>query len=248
VHRALYLLFNEGYHGASAESAVREELCREAMRLVVLLLEHPYGTTPASYALAALMCLHAAPLPTRVDASGHLSPLYDQDRSQWDRSLIGEGLRLMAQSATGPELSEYHLESAIAAMHAKAPRLENTDWKVIVSLYDLLISLRPSPIIALNRAIAISQREGPERGIDEISHIADLERLTVMHIHSIQLRWANSSSCAATERSLVSISPPHALSRVIRWNVNSSSAGFQRVEHAPHANVWLRWPPSDISE
>ncbi|MBI3721032.1 MAG: hypothetical protein HY248_00635 [Fimbriimonas ginsengisoli] len=90
VHRALYLLFNEGYHGASPESAVRVELCREAMRLTALLLEHPLGTTPAKYALAALMCLNAARLPARVDASGNLSSLFHQDRSQWDQELVVE--------------------------------------------------------------------------------------------------------------------------------------------------------------
>lgn len=85
VQRALYLLFNEGYHGASAECAVRVELCREAIRLVAILLEHPHGATPDTYALAALMYLHAARLQTRVDASGHLSVLFDQDRSRWDQ-------------------------------------------------------------------------------------------------------------------------------------------------------------------
>jgi RNA polymerase sigma-70 factor (ECF subfamily) len=88
VHRALYLLFNEGYHGASPESAVRTELCREAMRLAAILLEHPLGATPRTYALAALMCLNAARLPARVDASGNLIPLFDQDRSQWDQELV----------------------------------------------------------------------------------------------------------------------------------------------------------------
>lgn len=108
VQRALYLLFNEGYHGASAETAVRVELCREAMRLTAMLLEHPLGRTPATYALGALMSLHAARVPGRVDASGNLSSLLDQDRSQWDRQLVVEGLKLLDLSATGDNLSEYH--------------------------------------------------------------------------------------------------------------------------------------------
>ena len=91
VHRALYLLFNEGYHGASAESAVRAELCREAMRLAALLREHPLAATPATFALSALMCLHAARLPARLDSSGELRSLFDQDRSQWDAHLVAEG-------------------------------------------------------------------------------------------------------------------------------------------------------------
>src|SRR6202163_2520972 len=138
VHRALYLLFNEGYHGASAETTVRVELCREAMRLTAVLLEHPLGATPATYALAALMCLGAARLPARVDASGNLSSLFDQDRSRWDQGLVGEGLKLLELSATGSELTEYHVEAAIASVHARALRVEDTDWKSIVSLYDTL--------------------------------------------------------------------------------------------------------------
>ena len=178
VHRALYLLFNEGYHGASAESAVRAELCQEAMRLAALLLQHPLGATPASYALSALMCLDKARLPARLDAEGKLNPLSDQDRSLWDQALVGEGLQLLELSAKGPDLTEYHLEAAIAAVHATAPSIQQTDWEKIVPLYDTLMSIRPSPIVALNRAIAIGQREGPERGLEALRAITDSERLS----------------------------------------------------------------------
>jgi predicted RNA polymerase sigma factor len=122
VQQALYLLFNEGYHGASPEGAVRSALCREAMRLAAMLLDHPFGATPGTYALAALMCLNAARLPARVDVSGNLHALVDQDRSSWDRQLITEGLKLMELSATGSELTEFHVESAIAAVHATSAR------------------------------------------------------------------------------------------------------------------------------
>lgn len=177
VHRALYLLFNEGYHGASAETAVRVELCREAMRLAAALLAHPLGTTPATYALAALMSLHAARLPGRLDASGNLSSFLDQDRSRWDRELVGEGLKLLEISASGSELSAYHLEAAIASIHALAEREEDTDWQAIVSLYDTLMTIGASPIVALNRAIAVAQSEGAERGLSEIRAIPDRDRL-----------------------------------------------------------------------
>src|SRR6516225_3914379 len=95
VQRALYLLFNEGYHGASAETAVRFELCHEAMRLAAVLLKHPLGATPTTYALSALMCLSAARLPARLDTAGNLTSLFDQDRSLWDRKLVSEGLKLL---------------------------------------------------------------------------------------------------------------------------------------------------------
>jgi RNA polymerase sigma factor (sigma-70 family) len=177
VHRALYLLFNEGYHGASPESAVRAELCQEAMRLATLLREHPLASTPATSALAALMCLNAARLPARVDASGDLRTLFEQDRSLWDASLVAEGQRLLDLSAAGPELTEYHVEAAIAWVHSTAPRADDTDWGAIISLYDTLMGMRPSPIVALNRAIAVAQRDGPQRGLEEIRAIADLDRL-----------------------------------------------------------------------
>jgi len=187
LHRALYLLFSEGYHGASAETAVRVELCREAMRLAAILLEHPLGTTPATYALAALMCLHAARLLARVDQSGNLNSLFDQDRSKWDQGLVVEGLKLLELSAAGSELSEYHVEAAIASIHATSRRTEETDWKTIVSLYDTLMAIHPSPIVALNRAIAIAQKEGPERGLAELRSIAGLDRLATYPFYAAAL-------------------------------------------------------------
>ena len=177
VRRALYLLFNEGYQGASAGAAVRVELCREAMRLTKLLREHPPAATPETHALAALMCLHAARLPARLDAAGDLTPLADQDRSRWDARLAAEGLALLERSATGPDASAYHLEAAIAAAHAAAPSVEKTDWETIVSLYDRLMAVAPSPVVELNRAIAIAQRDGAERGLEALGAIADRERL-----------------------------------------------------------------------
>jgi len=177
VHRALYLLFNEGYHGASTESAVRVELCREAMRLVALLLEHPKGKTPTTFALAALFCLNAARLPSRVDGAGDLRSLFDQDRSLWDRPLLSEGLILLELSAVGSKLTSYHLEAAIAAVHARAAKVEDTDWGAIVSFYDSMMVLHPSPVVALNRAIAFGQHQGPERGLSEIQAIEDSDRL-----------------------------------------------------------------------
>jgi len=187
VHRALYLLFNEGYHGASPKSAVRAELCREAMHLTALLREHPLAKTPTTHALAALMCLHAARLPARVGASGELSPFAEQDRSRWDPLLVAKGLRLLEEAASGHELTEYHVEAAIAAVHASATRVEETNWAQIVSLYDTLMSLRPSPIVALNRAIAVAQHEGPERGLEEIHAIAGRDRLSTYPFYSAAL-------------------------------------------------------------
>jgi RNA polymerase sigma-70 factor (ECF subfamily) len=177
VGRALYLLFNEGYHGASAEAAVRAELCHEAIRLCALLREHPPAATPTTAALGALMCLQAARLPARRDAAGDLAALQDQDRSRWDARLVADGLALFERSAAGEELTAYHLEAAIAAVHAGAPSFAETDWGAIVSLYDRLLDLEPSPVVALNRAIAVGERDGPERGLAALAAIADRDRL-----------------------------------------------------------------------
>jgi len=177
VQRAIYLLFNEGYHGASAQSAVRTELCREAMRLGATLLEHSRSATPSSHALCALFWLDAARLPARLDAAGDLRPLAAQDRSLWDRDLIAQGRRHLEGAAAGEEPTQYHLEAAIAAVHASASTFADTDWAAIVTLYETLMLLRPSPVIALNRAIAIAQLEGPVRGLEELELIADRDRL-----------------------------------------------------------------------
>jgi RNA polymerase sigma-70 factor (ECF subfamily) len=210
VQRALYLLFNEGYHSASSEAAVRGELCREALRLVALLREHPPAATPETTALAALLCLHAARLPARLDADGDLSPLGEQDRSRWDRGLIAQGLELLEASAAGEELTAYHVESAIAATHASAARLEDTDWGRIVSLYDRLMALAPSPVVALNRAIAIGERDGPERGLQAILAIADRKRLGRYPFHpaamaELELRRGNSGAAAGHFRSALAL-------------------------------------------
>jgi RNA polymerase sigma-70 factor (ECF subfamily) len=176
VGRALYLLFNEGYHGASAE-AVRTDLCREAIRLTMLLLESPQTAVPETQALAALMHLQAAKLPARVDAEGDLNPLVGQDRSRWDAQLVEQGLDLLDRSAVGDVISAYHVEAAIAAVHATSHSVDETNWNEIVRLYHRLMQVAPSPIVALNRAIAIAQRDGPERGIEALRAISDHERM-----------------------------------------------------------------------
>jgi RNA polymerase sigma factor (sigma-70 family) len=178
VQRALYLLFNEGYHSASPDEGIRADLCEEAIRLARLLVEHPLAAGPSTYALAALLHLHAARLPARVDATGEFLALVDQDRSRWDRERVEEGLRLLDLSAAGPDMTSYHLEAAIASLHALAPSSDATDWSAIVSLYDRLMAIAPSPVVALNRVIAIGRHEGPERGLEEAAKIPHPDRLT----------------------------------------------------------------------
>jgi RNA polymerase sigma factor (sigma-70 family) len=171
VYQAIYLLFNEGYHGSQSERTVREDLCYEALRLALLLSEHPVAARPATFALVALFCFDAARLRGRVDAEGFLIPLEQQDRSTWDQELIGQGFRYLERSATEALVSAFHLEAGIAAFHSGAPAYERTDWPRIVELYDRLYDLKPTPIVALNRAIAVGQARGPAAGLHELETI-----------------------------------------------------------------------------
>lgn len=177
VRHALYLLFSEGYHGAAPREPVRADLCAEAMQLLALLRTHEPAATPETDALAALMCLHAARLPARVDAAGALSALVDQDRTRWAGAHITEGLALLELCARGQQFSAYHVEAAIAAVHVQASSFADTDWAQIVALYDHLFALNPSPVVGLNRAIALGQSEGAERGLAALRALAGRERL-----------------------------------------------------------------------
>ena len=177
VQRAIYLLFNEGYHSASTTMVVRVDLCEEALRLIYLLLEHSLTKTPSAHALAALLNFHAARLPGRVDAQGNLTSLFEQDRTLWNRDHIAEGHRQLELSAAGAELTAFHVESAIAAEHVSAARAADTNWENIASLYDVLMRIQPTPVVALNRAIAIAEIEGPARALEEVERIDGREKL-----------------------------------------------------------------------
>lgn len=177
VYQAIYLLFNEGYHASQSEQTVREDLCFEAIRLALLLSEHPQGNKPKTHALLALLCFHAARLAGRVDDDGALVQLEMQDRSKWDWDLIGRGFFFLGKASMGTELSEYHLEAGIASLHCAARVYAETDWNGILELYDLLYRLKPSPIIALNRAIAVGNALGPAVGLAELQKIPDSGKL-----------------------------------------------------------------------
>jgi RNA polymerase sigma factor (sigma-70 family) len=177
VLQSLYLLFNEGYKASSGENLVREELCEEAIRLAELLVVHPSGNQPKTHALLALMLLNAARNPTRLDKEGNLLRLQEQDRTRWDKSMIARGMFHFAQSAAGDELSEYHLQAGIAACHCAAKDYESTDWQKILALYDRLIEFDRSPVVALNRAVAIANIRGPEAGLRAVRGVRDLGKL-----------------------------------------------------------------------
>jgi len=182
VLAALYLLFNEGYKASAGDQLLRVELCREAIRLTNLLVAHPAGRTPRSHALLALMLLSSARFPARQDEHGGLLRLDDQDRSQWDQSLIDQGLVHLAAAAHGDDVSDYHLQAGIAACHCLAPDSASTDWERILRHYDQLHKRNPSPIVALNRAVAVAHVYGAQAALDAIDAIPRRERIESHHL------------------------------------------------------------------
>ena len=182
VRQTLYLLFNEGYKASTGDLLIREDICEEAIRLGELLARHPAGDQPSTHALLALMCLNASRLPARLDAAGNLLRLHEQDRSLWDRSLIARGMIHMAQSAEGVEITDYHLQAAIASCHAMAPDSASTDWSRILVLYDQLYAMNASPVVALNRAVAVAHVRGPEAAIKEIRSLLKSQPLESYHL------------------------------------------------------------------
>jgi RNA polymerase sigma-70 factor (ECF subfamily) len=165
VHAVVYLLFNEGYLSAHAEEAIRRELCDEAIRLTTLLAEHPVGAVPETFALLALMHLHAARLVARQDSLGGLLLLEEQDRSLWDRNRMQLGAEWLRRAASGDAFTRFHAEAAIAAEHCFAPSFDHTRWREIVDLYTMLERIDPSPLHTMNRAVAVAEFEGPEAGL-----------------------------------------------------------------------------------
>src|SRR5947208_7316160 len=177
VLHSLYLLFNEGYKASSGENLVREEFCDEAIRLTELLAQHRVGNQPKTHALLALMLLNAARIPTRQDDEGNLLRLKEQNRLRWDQAMIARGMSHLHQSAAGEALSEYHLQAGIAACHTTATNYSETDWSKILSLYDRLSEFDDSPLVALNRAVAVANVRGPKAGLETVRAIRDRERL-----------------------------------------------------------------------
>jgi RNA polymerase sigma factor (sigma-70 family) len=182
VLQTLYLLFNEGYKASVGDQLIRDELCREAIRLGTLLAEHPAGNQLRAHALLALMLLNGARLPTRVDADGNILRLEEQNRAQWDQPMIARGLYHLMQSTAGDEASEYHLQAAISACHCAAQDYEATDWPRILSLYDRLIEIDDSPVVALNRAVAVANVHGPRAGIEAVEAIRDRQQLNCYYL------------------------------------------------------------------
>ena len=183
VLHVIYLVFNEGYSASFGESLTRHDLSSEAIRLGRLLVE--LLAEPEAIGLLTLMLLQESRRAARISPTGQLILLNEQDRSLWDRAQITEGLRLIQQALASRRFGPYTIQAAIAAVHARAATADGTDWNQIVALYDILIQADPSPIIELNRAVAVAMRDGPEAGLVIIEAILARGDLNDYHfIHS----------------------------------------------------------------
>ena len=171
VMAVVYLVFNEGYAAASGAALVRHDLCAEAICLARML--RMLMPDPELDALLALMLLHDSRRHARVDDAGEVVLLADQDRSRWDRAEIDEGRALLQSSMRRSRPGTYALEAAIAAIHADAPSAEATDWRQIVAIYERLYALHPTPVIALNQAVAVSMADGPAAALPLIDALSD---------------------------------------------------------------------------
>lgn len=198
----LYLLFNEGYKASSGDQLLREDLSREAIRLVSLLVTHHAGDTPRAHALLALMLFNAARFPARTDDRGEPLRLDAQDRAKWDQSLINRALSHLVAAAQGDEISAYHAQAGIAACHCLAPDAASTDWTRILAHYDDLLRLGPSPIVALNRAVAVAHLHGPQAGLDAVAAVAASDKMRdhyLLHAVTAELRWRLHDHAGAAE-------------------------------------------------
>ena len=202
VLKVLYLMFNEGYAASEGDELVRKDLCFEAIRLALIVALHPKTRLPKVNALLALFLFQAARLETRIDQNGELLLLEDQDRSRWNQAMLAEGLKQFRLSASGNELSNYHLEAEIAAVHALASDFDSTDWTRILECYDALQKRKFSTIAELNRIVAIEKVKGTKAAIaalDFLSENHDLSRnviyqLTRGHLNALSNDKANSIS------------------------------------------------------
>ena len=205
VLATLYLIFNEGYFASSADALIRTELADEAIRLARVLVETMPGE-PEARALLALMLLQHSRRDARLDEAGEMVLLADQDRSIWDRAQIEEGLRLVEtlQGVVGP----YSIQARIAAEHARPIRPEDTDWRRIGLLYGQLTRIQPSPVIELNRAIAVAMEQGPEAGLELIDAIEGLQRYAPFHVSRADLleRMGRSEEAAEAYRAGLELS------------------------------------------
>ncbi len=227
----IYLMFNEGYLRHRGDDLVSTDLCHEAIRLAAMLTATPVTDTPVTHALLAFLMFQAARLPARTDGAGDVLLLAEQDRDAWDRDLIRAGHGHLEQAMGAGRLSAYHLEAGIAACHVSAATDGDTDWSHILSLYTLLLELRPSPVVALNRAVAVAMVDGPAAGLAAIETIKDDPALAAYPFlpatrGELFLRAGDHTAAAACFRDALSAAQNAAQRRLMMRKLAACDAGM----------------------
>lgn len=187
VLQTIYLMFNEGYNSTQQESLIRKDVIEQAMHLCQSLIEHPQTQIPEAYALMALMCLHTARLDSRLSTNGDLILLANQDRTLWNDELIKKGSAYLIKSAEGEILSIFHIEAAIAYTHCSAKKYEDTDWKGILSYYDMLLKIAPNVVTELNRSVAVLELHGPEEAFKSLQPLVSSKPLQTYYPYHVVL-------------------------------------------------------------
>ena len=223
VLHSLYLLFNEGYNSSHPDQLIRHDLCAEAIRLCLLLVNNAITTVPKAKALLALMCFQASRADARVDADGSIIILKDQDRSRWSHALIEKGKYYLENAAEGDAFTEYHIEAAIAGCHARAKSFSETDWGQIHQLYSILAALRPSPIVELNKAIAIGYADSPVACLAALQAIPDLQYHHLYHaaIGDFHAQLGNSERALKSYETAITLTASYAEKKLLRSKLES---------------------------
>jgi RNA polymerase sigma-70 factor (ECF subfamily) len=220
VYRVLYLFFTEGYLSSHVETAIRQDLCEEAIRLAKLLADSTFGNVAEIYALLALMYFHLARMSARQDDSGALLLLEQQDRSQWDKQHILTALNFLALSSEGENISRFHIEAGIAAEHCLSPSFKQTRWDNIVYSYLLLEHIAPSPLNQLNRAIATAEWRGPEAGLAVLTSITPPHWLTLSYLWScvladLKFRCGDYAQSLEHAKSAIALAPTESIKKLL---------------------------------
>ncbi len=243
VLSTIYLIFNEGFAASHGEQVVRRDLCDEAIRQARMLAHHGLGQSPATWALLGLFLMHVARLDTRVDSQGAIVLLGAQDRSQWNWELVKEAMHWMQLSATGDELSRYHIEASIAWEHCRVGNLEQTDWNQVTRLYEMLVERFATPMIRLNHAIALSYAANVDAGLAGLFAIRTEDRqclrpwwdCALAQLYQRQLNsrralfhWRDALALATNggQRTFIQ-------SQIIRWENNAAIDDDQRHDSGP---------------
>ncbi len=183
VLKVIYLLFNEGYSATTGEQVIKKDICFEAIRLCKMLAENKYFNAPSVNALMALMCFHASRFDAREDENGDIITLENQDRTIWNQQLIQLGFYYLTKASDNEdEVSDYHIQAGIAYNHCIAPTFEQTNWENILNLYNLQVATNLSPVIALNRLVALSKVKGAKQALTELQNLEDHKYLQEYHL------------------------------------------------------------------